>query len=1389
MSSPVARTCTELDANGDRDVLLREPKPLSAYRQAPAYVLLGDAGSGKTTEFNRESEALGEAAVYLSARQFSRSDVNSHPEWLGKILFIDGLDEMRAGKTDSLTPLDQIITQLDRLGQPNFRLSCREADWLGTNDRQNLADASTDARITVLRLDPLDDDAITAILNSLEAVGELPEFIGEARKRGLGAILHNPQTLVLLAEALGQGDEWPDSRRETFEMACHKMATERNDEHLHRTERLQAEAIMDSAGHLCAVQLLTGIEGFSLGPNGDDSSFAQVDDLSEPDTHPPQFDLRRALTTRLFIGVGEQRVPVHRHVAEFLAGRYLATLIENGLPVQRVMALMTSPSDHRVVTVLRGLSAWLAAHSPSARRRLINLDPVGVGLYGDIKGLRLNEKRQILKSLAAFARQGPLFGHERPDDRGSSYIRSTTQAFRSLTSADMISAIKDLLTEPITETRDYRMTEFILGVLCEAEEPYLVSLSILTADLQAILRDPATPSHVKELALDALMHIAPSSENLNRALLDLLQEIQDGALPDSDGRLRGALLRSLYPGVLDPSEVWQFALPLNPRDRMSRFLDEDLLRKSTGPQVTELLDALHEGSSTLVPALGDARLEDLLVRLLARGLEENGEQIESPRLYNWLSLVGDSYEGQHWAEEELRGVQEWLEAHPDIQKSVFLHWLRQSAQDRPAEPYPWVECNVLLKSNLPPDFGRWCLDKAIELSDTEPLVARYLLERAHRSLRDPAIGGRLTLDDLRVGVCSYDALAQRLEELCSPTNDSKELSESRQRLHKRREEWWERNRQEQALREAYLGSRITDLRQNRFLPRGLNDLAHVYFGKPSRSSREAPPDHRISEFVGGDPDLVDAVMVALRGAVWRDDVPSVDETISLDMESRISFLAFPVLVSLDLLYREDPVLLDELDDTLKRRALAIHYCVSPVLHSNVNRSTPWFDRFVADDIELVLEVLFQCAGTAIRAGEQFPPGLGDLDKLEESHPTRARELTARLLMSLPARAPLSQMPVLDRLLDMLLMAGGPELSQLVKEKLPMRSLGPAQRIRWLTVGAFVSPERYLVEFEEFAGTNQRRTEHLARFLCNRFHNHWFANSPLFENLSPETIAALIGLLGNLYDPVDISGMGVVSIDLELDTSMRIESLITLLGSKSSEQANGALRNLVDDPQLVRWKDRLTMVEERQRVLLRNATYEHASVGAVQRTLDGGLPANAADLAALLSDHLGGIAVDMRGNNSNLWRQFWNEDEYRRPTELRHEDTCRDALLAMLQARLPSDIDAALEGHYVSDKRADIRASYGGFNVPIEIKKDLSPQLWSAPKKQLVEQYTTDPATSRYGIYLVLWTGGSKIRPRPDGEHPAAPDELRKMLEDDLTRDLTRNQAGKISVTVLDITKP
>ncbi len=1388
MTSPVARTCTELVVDQDSGLILTGSQPMNAFDLRRAYVLLGDAGSGKTTEFKREAEALGDAAELLSARNFITLDVDSHAKWQEKILFIDGLDEMRAGTSDSLTPLDQIRNRLDRLGQPWFRISCREADWLGNNDRQSLAEVSPDSQITVLRLDPLDDDGIRALLTSLDLPGDVGKFIDQARQQGLGAILHNPQTLKLLAQAVEQGGKWPDSRQETFELACQKMASERNEDHLERADDISADAVMDAAGYLCVLQLFAGTEGYSLSRLLDSASFPSVEEIQNPPTQLPDSSLRQALSTRLFTGVVERRVsPIHRHIAEFLAGRYLAKLIENGLPVERVMALMTSPSDQKVVTVLRGLSAWLAVHSPTARRRLIDLDPVGVGLYGDIKDLRPDDKRLILESLAAFAEQGPLFGHERTDDRGGWHMGSTAQAFRSLASAEMVPAINELIAKPVAGSCDSRVLEFLLDVLSVAEDPELDSLRGLASDLEPIVRDPTRPEKIKTPALDAFLRIAPSGEATTNTLIRLLDDIKSGVVLDPDDQLRGTLLRNLYPPSLSPVELWHYAMPRNQHNlygRYDSFLDYDLLTRTSSQQIAGLLDALGDNDTDLRTELRESMLYDLPLKLLARGLEECGEEIDLPRLYGWLSIVADPLDSFHWEGRDIRPVQTWLEDHPDIQEAIFLAWLRHCDQTDSDSLNSIEFCDVLLRSSPPSDFGLWCLEAAAELADAEPSVAQDLLTQSYRLLQGHRINEGLSLDILRSRTRGHGGLEQRLEELCTP-RPKPELSEAQQRRHALLEERREKERGQQLERESDLRSQVAELRENRFFPRGLHSLAQVYFGKIGGTSQDATPDQRISEFIGGDPDLAEAVMTALRRAVYRDDLPEADETISLNLDSKFSFLAFPVLASLELLYNDDPAQLDELDDTLKSNALATHYCVSPVLNAYPGRPTPWFARMLEHDHELVVEVLFGCAHSAMRDGGAFPPGLRDLDNIEHTHPALAFELTTRLLASFPVRARQAQIPLLDRLLEKLLKAGKPELEELVEEKLAMKSMDIAQQIRWLTVGALLSPERHLSALEENADKSQTRVRHFAGFICGLSRKEWFSDSLLVKNLCPQAVAAFIRLMGSSFAPIEIVGRGPVSGGPELSASWRIEDLILLLSSNSSPEANRALRDLINDPPLQLWKDQLRWAEERQRVLLRDATYSHPSVEQVQRTLDNGLPANATDLAALLNDHLDYISRDIRGSNSNIWRQFWMDDRDSEPREPKHEESCRDALLTLLKERLPTAVDSAPERRYASDTRADICVSYGGFNVPIEIKKDCHRDLWSALQEQLVEQYTTDPATSGHGIYLVLWTGGDEISRRPDGNRPTTPDELRELLEGDLTPE----QTGKISVRVLDVTKP
>ena len=368
MSTVVSRTCTEIPHEDAEQGGESVSRPLAEFRGRPAYVLLGDPGAGKTTSFKAECEAPGELACYVTARDFLTLDVNSHPEWREKTLFMDGLDEVRVGSSDARSPFDRIRGRLDALGRPRFRLSCREADWLGTNDRSHLERVSRDSAVAVLRLDPLSRPRISPrILDARLGDGKANAFITKAREGGVDGLLANPQTLKMLIDAVAGGGEWPESRREIFEMACLQMAREFNTEHVVVGRQATAEQLLDAAGCLCAVQLISGAAGYT--PEHDQLSDGNYLALGACEYEPLEL-LRHALSTNLFEAdraQSERRfVSVHRHVAEFLGGRYLAGVVDGGLPVRRVLALIEG-EDGGVVSELRGLSAWLAAHSRRAR--------------------------------------------------------------------------------------------------------------------------------------------------------------------------------------------------------------------------------------------------------------------------------------------------------------------------------------------------------------------------------------------------------------------------------------------------------------------------------------------------------------------------------------------------------------------------------------------------------------------------------------------------------------------------------------------------------------------------------------------------------------------------------------------------------------------------------------------------------------------------------------------------------------------------------------------------------------------------------------------------------------------------------------------------------------
>ena len=1423
-----ARTCIELDVGDGQPSVASEARPLSEWRDAPAYVLLGDAGAGKSTEFTREWRELGDGAVFRSAREFVTFE--PEPDWSGKTLFIDGLDEIRAGADKRPWTLDQVRQRLKQLGMPRFRISCREADWLGSNDRIHLAAVAPDRSIRALRLNPLTQKAAADLLATRLGEDDGRVLAERARRHGIGTMLTNPLTLDLLVAAFADSDSGgPHSRYEVFETACSRMAREHNREHRAGAQQHPVGNILTAAGELCARQLLTGIEGFSTDVEVEYSSFVSVDTLGRIEsgsavTHPELWI--PALRSKLFVArsvpsetESVRLVPRHRQVAEFLAGRFLGELIDAGLSARRVVAHLMTPSGDGVATSLRGLSAWLAVHSRDAFDLLVVADPVGVGLYGDISRTTIDQRHQILRCLAAEAKRGPLMGHQWRNGREFDYRDNTAWAFRALAVPQTVDAIRELLTGRGEEVTSDRIAWFLLEVLATAGDDHLRGLGELAPLCEDIARNDARDPQTRWAAIEAYLHVVPVGPRRNENLARLLKDIEDRQVNDPDGDLAGVLLGELYPDVIGPDAIWR-CLGLRGRSnyygRLERFWNQDLRERSSPEMIGELLDDLCENASEVVPTLQSTYLDGVPLELLADALETLGDEPDLGRLFGWLNVVGncsrdatlysdpsaqeaalEAITGVDIDQEELdqhiealvessRPIQQaraWLEIRPDIQKSVFLMWLRTRGQDGPLGFEAYWRCYALLGSRLPEDFGLWCAQQASELADAKPEVARELIRSAHAAIAGPAAESGLTEPLLRSLTRGHDLLVPLVDALCDPSPPDRQTRQMSDRLREQREKNEAKQRARAQDWVQHLRANLRSLRENTLNLVNLDELGRAYFGHATGLEEDADGTERISTLLGGNTELVDAILDALRRAIHRSDLPDVGTIIDVHAKSTDTQIvfprhAYPVRAGLELLDAEDPDALDGLSDDLKQTALALLYCMPTVA-----QPPQWHQRWFDQDPELAADVIYRCAARAMLDGRSRLPGLNELDQVEGHGDTKC-SVKLRLLRYFPVGGSNRQPSLLDRLLLNALTSPNCEpLEDVITAKLTATSMTVAQRVRWLTAGSLAFGGRHTADLAAFVRGSRKRVEMLADFLHKDLGPRVSGTRLLTSDVDAATLTTLIEVLGAAYPPFERDG--VVTVTAEVDAADRTAQMISQLAAMPGNNVRSELERLCADPALKAWHYSLRIAAEQQSIVERDATYRPLTMDDLERTLSGSVPANAADLTALVVDQLHTISAEFRGSATNLWRSFWNVDHHGKPTEPRPENTCRDTLLDMLRTRLPSSAAAIPEAMHAAGTRADIGIRYGSIALPIEIKPSMSPSLWTGLRQQLIEKYSTDSDAGGHGIYVALWFGSDRIK-APRGEaQPSTPEELQRHLE----AQLSSEEALKISVFVLDVTKP
>lgn len=1378
-----------------------ENRRLSDFRSARAYVLLGEPGSGKTTAFEVENKEDGNA-LFVSARHFIRRHLDSHPEWRDRTLLVDGLDELRAEGGNPNEPLDVFLCRIEQLGQPRFRLSCREDSWLGQNDDRELASVTGGEELYLLRLDPLGPKEAREILAD-KGVEDPGKFVWRAVEDGLQVFIENPLLLETLAEAVTSGS-WPDSRLDMFERACEELAKELNESHLSAQDGrpFSTLKIVLAAGRLSALLLLSGKFGWSrYGPGDDD-----YPTLSEAGDR--QDLLKVALDSRLFEGSSETgRSPRHRAIGEFLAAKYLNHVItEKFLAPERVLAWMQG-IDGVVMPDLRGVSVWLATMNCQVRGRLIESDPIGLAFHGDAGRFRRSETQLLLDGLEAklpYLREGPSQASLAALVVGPAR-EILWEMLRAEDRSDARQAVVELLLRGMAAFPWGAPGGAAGGPSRHAEEARRV--------LAAVVQDSTWQSVTRHRALVALIHVGGNEADCISTLRALLDDLAMGRVPaDERGDLRGELLLHLYPEHLDVEHIWNYLADSTPFAGQAReFWTRHLVCKAPKEDVAFLLDTLTARAEELIPRLVQGNLDVLVMRLLARGLEFFGEEREVAKLYEWFELVDADYERPGLVPahcerialrsrplEEQKQIYCWLRTHPDIQQELLLEGLKHHATLPRTKSLYMTIGTKFMGGTAPAGFRKWCLDQAVELSTTDPGPSVELAFWAVTGCREewgPVLGD----DEVAAAVRDIPLLRRwnknRLaaeehdSEMAAQQRESPTFVEIRGRI------------------EAYVASvrgQIDAIQVGQGPPGMLYELGQVYVEGlevgGSAQARDALALH-----LDSDHELVDAVIRGFRCLVDRRDLPDLNGIVRLHGNGRMSFFASPFLAGLseDEMVGADP--LQRFNEEGLARALGFYLLSglpttcrpNPRVFTLEEDCRPsWYRRTLRDCPQAVADAFVAVHRARVRAKEPPDQHLYDLARTDE-YAEVARLAVPRMFTPFPIRCTKIQLETLRHVLwAALCHMGSADLGELVRRRLARKGMDTGQRVQWLAVGALTMPEEVLPQLVGFlSDEGEARASHLVNFLVPD-------RDPLpNQEWPPVHLVALIRSVGRWVRPHPDIGpdpsnrfRAVRIAETDIKAPPLVQHWINTLAKGTDEQAIAALVNLAEDPKLESWRGPLVRERDAQVEQLRIEKYCAPTLSKIREAVDGGPPAGAADLAALVAEKLNWLADRISNGNTDDWLQYWhtdpNDPQGRQVVRPKPEELCRDHFLSDLRPCLsPYGVYAEPEGHHAEDTRSDILTVHGVHAVPVEIKKTDSRALWSALKDQLIAKYVRDPRSGGYGIYLVLWFGPEHPehlkRAPPTGSRPDSPDGLRQMLAEMLEP----AQRRTISIVVVDVSDP
>jgi hypothetical protein len=519
----------------------------------------------------------------------------------------------------------------------------------------------------------------------------------------------------------------------------------------------------------------------------------------------------------------------------------------------------------------------------------------------------------------------------------------------------------------------------------------------------------------------------------------------------------------------------------------------------------------------------------------------------------------------------------------------------------------------------------------------------------------------------------------------------------------------------------------------------------VYLGRFSDSDHRLEPTQRIATVLGDT--LTSSALAGLSRVLERPDIPDARHAAEVSLKGEIPSWWLAIIAGLDARWLRQPAL-EGLPERLIQTALAVDLvCPTSEREGNTSRRKVfgWKHAALSGLPHLARDVYLNVAKVGLDARHEHVEGLGELLEMDAFAWCRAT-----VALSILGEYPNASNQHLRRMLEVVISdeSTRDDFLSLARKYLAGGALTSEAYAHWLTAAFTSRPDEFESPFFERAKSSAD-VLWLLRDSMSATPQRPHTADGLLKSSTLERMA----LAAAHYFPDTPHPAGGWSGDRNLwDGAEFIKKLTNLISIDTSADAVAVLNRLASEPQLATYREYILHAAANQRTRKRDAEYRQPDWAQTVVALSNGVPANVADLHALLVDTLLDIADRIANANNNIYKRFWNEDKFGKVLTPKPEESGRDVLIDFLRDRLQSTgITIEPEIRMVHGKRADLSASYRHFKIPVELKRSYHDDVWHAPVSQLDRLYTRDPDASGYGVYGVFWFGVVEGKPLP--RHP------------------------------------